>query len=100
MKTYIARDLFKSLFIAACLTLAGATAFGQGPARTTTTNRCSGEVKTQVLRNIVATPRFVGTCDYVRPSRKRNRSRVGNRRVSLFDWSSKGKRVPRAWIAR
>ena len=99
MNTYIARDLFRSLFIAAVLTFVGANAFGQGPTRALVVT-CSGEVKTEVLRNIVATPRFVGTCDYVRPARKRNRSRIGNRKVSLFDWSSKGKRVPRAWIAR
>ena len=99
MKTYIARDLFRSLFIAAALTFVGASAFGQGPTRALVVT-CSGEVKTEVLRSLVATPRFVGTCDYVRPARKRNKSRVGNRRCSLFDWSSTGRRVPRAWIAR
>lgn len=94
MKTYIARDLFKSLFIACVLTLAGATAFGQGPSRTTTSNRCSGEVKITVVRKTPKTPRFVGSANYVRPGGRAAWILPFNR------WSNKRKRVARKFLVR
>ena len=98
MKTYIARDLFKSLFIAACLTLAGATAFGQGPARATVVNKCTGEVKTKVFNKTPETPRFVGSTNYVRPNRNPNAVWRQGRRVSLLAWNPFKARTPRSWV--
>jgi len=93
MKTYIARDLFRSLFIACVLTLAGATAFGQGPTRTDV-KLCSFENKTTVVRSTPKTPRFVGSANYVRPGGRAAWILPFNR------WSNKRKRVNRKLIVR
>ena len=90
----LSERFLKRLVCALCILAFAATAFGQGPSRTTTSNRCSGEVKISVVRKTPKTPRFVGSANYVRPGGRAAWILPFNR------WSNKRKRVSRKFIVR
>jgi len=99
MKTYIFRDLCRSFALALVLTC-GFTACAQGPATFRVTNQCSKEVKTFSVFTPRATPRVMGNTTHSWNPMKRNKSRMGKRRKSLWDWSTNGRRVSRGLIVR
>jgi len=74
-----------TIFFGSC-----AVACAQGPTRSTTTHKCSGEVITRVHTKAVKTPRLLGNVTHIWGGNR------GFRGATRFDrWSSKRRRVHR-----
>jgi hypothetical protein len=100
MKTFIFRDLMRSLVAAVILTMAMSTAFGQ-EYRSGTGKACKGTVRAKTTYTVppTGTARPVVTDNYLRPNT--NKGKVAfNRFSKLFKWNPNRRRTHRKYIVR